>query len=255
MLDDAYLAERAKTDRPARATHFAAGRPHSGGTIYLSAADERGMMVSFIQSNYMGFGSAVVPGTGIALQNRARLRWIRLRRTSSRAASGRSTRSSRRSSPRRSKAGPRPMSFGVGGDMQPQGTCRPSCGCSAAGSNRRRPDAPRWKVNRDFTLDVEAICIARPSMGWPHAAIRSSRSTILTWISVRGSSSGVSIATIASVATWPRATAARRSGGRFLTDSRRLRRHVVCFAGGRMAAVSLRQAVSPRGRKRFEGLV
>ena len=42
-----------------------------GGTIYLATADEEGNMVSFIQSNYMGFGSGiVVPGTGIALQNR-----------------------------------------------------------------------------------------------------------------------------------------------------------------------------------------
>lgn len=43
----------------------------SGGTIYLATADEDGNMVSYIQSNYMGFGSGVViPGTGIALQNR-----------------------------------------------------------------------------------------------------------------------------------------------------------------------------------------
>lgn len=42
-----------------------------GGTIYLATADEEGNMVSFIQSNYMGFGSGVVvPNTGIALQNR-----------------------------------------------------------------------------------------------------------------------------------------------------------------------------------------
>lgn len=43
----------------------------SGGTVYLCAADRDGMMVSYIQSNYMGFGSGlVVPGTGIALHNR-----------------------------------------------------------------------------------------------------------------------------------------------------------------------------------------
>ena len=42
-----------------------------GGTVYLAAADGEGNMVSYIQSNYMGFGSGlVVPGAGIALQNR-----------------------------------------------------------------------------------------------------------------------------------------------------------------------------------------
>lgn len=42
-----------------------------GGTVYLTAADGDGNMVSLIQSNYMGFGSGlVVPGTGIGLHNR-----------------------------------------------------------------------------------------------------------------------------------------------------------------------------------------
>lgn len=47
------------------------GEPPKGGTVYLAAADEEGNMISFIQSNYMGFGSGVVvPETGISLQNR-----------------------------------------------------------------------------------------------------------------------------------------------------------------------------------------
>ena len=56
---------------PNRAQDFGPGEPPRGGTVYLCAADAGGMMVSLIQSNYMGFGSGVVvPGTGISLQNR-----------------------------------------------------------------------------------------------------------------------------------------------------------------------------------------
>ncbi len=71
LLDDGYLHARAKEINPAKATHFGAGAPKHGGTVYLTAADAQGMMVSFIQSNYDRFGSGVVvPGTGVALQNR-----------------------------------------------------------------------------------------------------------------------------------------------------------------------------------------
>ncbi|MFN0184079.1 MAG: gamma-glutamyltransferase family protein, partial [Aquabacterium sp.] len=71
LTSDSYLAERAKQIDPSRAQDPGPGTPPRGGTIYLTAADERGMMISFIQSNYMGFGSGVVvPEWGISLQNR-----------------------------------------------------------------------------------------------------------------------------------------------------------------------------------------
>jgi gamma-glutamyltranspeptidase/glutathione hydrolase len=71
LLDPAYLAARAALVRRDRAQDFGPGLAPQGGTIYLAAADERGMMASFIQSNYMGFGSGVVvPGWGVSLQNR-----------------------------------------------------------------------------------------------------------------------------------------------------------------------------------------
>lgn len=70
LLDRDYLDQRAALIDRARAKPAAAGSPR-GGTVYLTAADASGMMVSMIQSNYLGFGSGVVvAGTGIALQNR-----------------------------------------------------------------------------------------------------------------------------------------------------------------------------------------
>jgi len=71
LLDPDYLRRRAGLISTAFAQDFRAGAPRSGGTVYLTAADRTGMMVSLIQSNYSGFGAGVVvPGTGIHLQNR-----------------------------------------------------------------------------------------------------------------------------------------------------------------------------------------
>jgi len=70
LLSDAYADER-RALIGERASLPMPGQPPKGGTVYLSTADAEGNMVSFIQSNYMGFGSGlVVPGTGIALHNR-----------------------------------------------------------------------------------------------------------------------------------------------------------------------------------------
>jgi gamma-glutamyltranspeptidase/glutathione hydrolase len=73
LLDDAFIAaRRAKIDPQHAASRVDPGNAlTSSETIYLSAADADGNMVSFINSIYWEFGSGVVvPGTGFALQNR-----------------------------------------------------------------------------------------------------------------------------------------------------------------------------------------
>ncbi|MCV0404446.1 MAG: gamma-glutamyltransferase family protein [Chloroflexi bacterium] len=67
----AWLASRLSPDRAQR---LVPTNPPGGGTVYLCAADADGMMVSLIESNYMGFGSGVMGGsTGIMLHNRGAL--------------------------------------------------------------------------------------------------------------------------------------------------------------------------------------
>ena len=156
LLSDAYLRERARLIDPGRAGEPAAGRPPQGGTIYLTAADERGMMVSLIQSNYMGFGSGVVvPGTGVSLQNRGHGFTLEP------------------GHPNQVAPGKRPfhtiipafltqegrpvMSFGVmGGNMQPQGHLQTLVRMLV---HRQQPqaacDAPRWKVGTGRQIDCE----------------------------------------------------------------------------------------------------
>jgi gamma-glutamyltranspeptidase/glutathione hydrolase len=72
LLSDRFIAERrTHLDAARAAARVEAGPPEGSETIYLTAADSAGNMVSFINSLYDLFGSGiVVPGTGFALQNR-----------------------------------------------------------------------------------------------------------------------------------------------------------------------------------------
>jgi len=166
MLDDAYLAERAKLIDPQRAQDFGAGNPAKGGTIYLTAADERGMMVSFIQSNYMGFGSGVVvPGWGVSLHNRGH-------GFSLDAASPNVVAPGKRPFhtiiPAFLTQDGRPrMSFGVmGANMQPQGHVQTLVRML---DHRHSPqaacDAPRWRYNAGLSINVEAAMDPRTVEG------------------------------------------------------------------------------------------
>jgi gamma-glutamyltranspeptidase/glutathione hydrolase len=158
LLDPAYLAERAALIRHDRATDFAHGSPPAGGTIYLSAADAEGRMVSFIQSNYMGFGSGVVvPGTGVSLQNRGYCFSLDPAHPNVVAPRKRPFQTIIPAFLTETDGRPR-MSFGVmGGNMQPQGHMQTLVRMLDHGQNPQAAcDAPRWKVNRGLDVDVES---------------------------------------------------------------------------------------------------
>jgi gamma-glutamyltranspeptidase/glutathione hydrolase len=156
LLDAQYLASRARLIDPQRAQHFGPGYAIKGGTIYLSAADESGMMVSFIQSNYMGFGSGVVePTFGISLQNRGHGFSLDARSPNVVAPGKRPFQTIIPGF--LSKAGQPVMSFGVmGGHMQPQGHVQALVRML---DHRQNPqaacDAPRWRFNQGLEINVE----------------------------------------------------------------------------------------------------
>ena len=71
LLADDHVGWLASRLSPREAQRYEPTNPPGGGTVYLCAADADGMLVSLIESNYMGFGSGVMGGsTGIMLQNR-----------------------------------------------------------------------------------------------------------------------------------------------------------------------------------------
>jgi len=160
MLDPAYLASRARLIDLKKAQNFQAGNPVKGGTIYLTAADENGMMVSFIQSNYMGFGSGVVePTYGISLQNRGHGFSVDPAgpNTANLVAPGK--RPFHTIIPAfLTKNGQPVMSYGVmGGNMQPQGHMQTLVRMLDYGQNPQAAcDAPRWRFNAGLNINVEA---------------------------------------------------------------------------------------------------
>jgi len=154
LLDRDYLKSRAKLIDPKRAQEFGAGSPPKGGTVYLTAADAAGMMVSFIQSNYMGFGSGVVVD-GISLQNRGATFVLQ---------PGHPNCVGPRKRPYQTiipgfvtREGKPVMSFGVmGGTMQPQGHTQVMVRIADYGQNPQAAcDGPRFRFVQGMDVSVE----------------------------------------------------------------------------------------------------
>jgi gamma-glutamyltranspeptidase/glutathione hydrolase len=163
LLDDEYLRHRATLIDPSRAKPASAGAP-KGGTVYLTAADAAGVMVSMIQSNYMGFGSGVVvPGTGISLQNRG---------SDFTVAHGHPNQVAPNKRPYHTiipgfvtKDGAPVMSFGVmGGTMQPQGHVQVMVRIADHGQNPQAAcDGPRFR----WVQGTQVAC----EKGFPQATL------------------------------------------------------------------------------------
>lgn len=155
FLDPAYGKERAK-DITDTARDPEVKEPPQSGTVYLCTADSEGNMVSFIQSNYMGFGSGVVvEGTGIGLQNRGRDFSLDKnhvnclmpgKKTYHTIIPGFITKDGRAVGP-----------FGVmGGYMQPQGHLQVAMNLIDFNLDPQQAlDAPRWQWMRDNSFTVE----------------------------------------------------------------------------------------------------
>jgi len=161
LLDLAYIAKRSALVDPERANDPNFGKPKEGGTILLCAADAKGMMVAYIQSNYQGFGSGIcISGTGIHLQNRGACFTLE------------------RDHPNQIAGGKRPyhtiipgfvtqvdgggmeepvMAFGVmGGFMQPQGHLQVATRMIDFNENPQAAlDASRWQVTMGRKVLIE----------------------------------------------------------------------------------------------------
>jgi len=157
LLKSQYLEKRANLIDIKKAKSFQPGRPkYEGDTVYLSTADENGMMVSYIQSNYFGFGSGIViPNRGISLQNRGNCFTLEENHPNQVGPNKRPYHTIIPAFVTKNNAPL--MSFGVmGGKMQPQGHIQMITRIFDFGENPQAAiDAPRWRYRKGKKIKVE----------------------------------------------------------------------------------------------------
>ena len=155
LLDKAYATKRRQSIQH-QALPLAEPGLASGGTVYLATADEE-LMVSFIQSNYHGFGCGIlVPDTGIALHNRG-VGFTLETRHPNQVAPGK--RPFHTIIPGFITESDRPLGpFGVmGGSMQPQGHLQMVLNLIDYEMNPQAAlDAPRWRFVEGDRVLVES---------------------------------------------------------------------------------------------------
>ena len=155
LLSESY-AQSLRNKIGKTAARPAAVSPNSGGTVYLATADGNGNMVSYIQSNYMGFGSGIViPQTGIAMQNRGADFSLDANHANALAGGKRTYHTIIPGfiTKNNNALGP----FGVmGGYMQPQGHLQVLINSIDLGLNPQMAlDAPRWQWMSDKSFQIE----------------------------------------------------------------------------------------------------
>ncbi|WP_299519144.1 gamma-glutamyltransferase [Winogradskyella sp.] len=144
LLSDGY-AEKRREQIGNRAGRYSAGEISAGETIYMTAADKDGNMISLIQSNYRGMGSAMVPPRlGFMLQDRGELFSLKRGQANTYEPGKRPFHTIIPAFI--TKDGKPYVSFGVmGGDFQPMGHTQIVMNLIDFGMNLQEAgDAPRW---------------------------------------------------------------------------------------------------------------
>ncbi|WP_299361787.1 gamma-glutamyltransferase [Winogradskyella sp.] len=144
LLSEDYANERRQLIGE-RAGRYSSGEISAGETIYMTAADKDGNMISLIQSNYRGMGSAMVPPKlGFMLQDRGELFSLKRGQANTYEPGKRPFHTIIPAFI--TKDGKPYVSFGVmGGDFQPMGHTQIVMNLIDFGMNLQEAgDAPRW---------------------------------------------------------------------------------------------------------------